>query len=38
MIEEYKKFKPAFENSHPFSITLGNPSTGFGLSRIKNYI
>jgi hypothetical protein len=36
MLEEYKKFKPVYENSHPFTSTFGNPSTGFGLARDKN--
>jgi hypothetical protein len=36
MLEEYKKFKPVFENSHLFTSTLGNPLTGFGLGRFKN--
>jgi hypothetical protein len=38
MIEEYKKIKPEFENSHPFASKLGNLTTGFGLGRYKNYV
>jgi hypothetical protein len=37
MLEEYKKFN-VYENSHPFPSSFDNISTGFGLTKAKNYL
>jgi hypothetical protein len=36
MLEEYKKFKPVYENTHPFASTFGNTTNGFGQARARN--
>jgi hypothetical protein len=32
MLEEYKKFKPAYKNAHPFAQSFSNPQNGFALA------